>query len=146
MIIRIILNNFFKKYNMNKKTIHILTHKLPIISIIILILAYAYLNIPENYVLQLGGSVPGKNLIPLPNNTPWKYKYRWVLVAMPFLIIIITIYAAIKSQKLKSLTLWDLGGDFFYQFQKQVNNAVKSGSVESIKATSFSWKEVSDRN
>ena len=61
---------------MNKKLTHLITNKLPIITLLILILSYAYLSIPNNYVLQVGGMVVA-NTFPLPKNVPWKYKYRY---------------------------------------------------------------------
>lgn len=141
MIIRIILNNFFKKYYMNKKIVHLLTHKLPIVTVIILILSYVYLSIPENYTLQVGG-VPIATTIPLPSNTPWKYKYRWLLVGIPILLLANIIFSALKVSNVSKLTVWDLGKDFFYQFQKQVGNAVTTGAVESGNAANFKYTKI----
>lgn len=131
MIIRIILNNFFKNYYMNKKLIHLLTNKLPVISVIILILAYIYISIPDNYVVQLGGS----NKLALPKHTPFLYKFRWALVIVPILIFIHLIYSIYYTKVyMPSLSIWDLGKDFFKQFQVQMNKAValSGGVAESV--------------
>lgn len=141
MIIRIILNNFFKKYYMNKKITHLITHKLPIVSVIILILSYAYLSIPENYTLQIGGMAVATTT-PLPKNTPWVYKYRYVLIAIPILIIFYIIYLKHTISLVSNLTVWDFGKDFFYQFQVQANNAIAAQLVETPSASSFSYKKV----
>jgi hypothetical protein len=126
---------------MNKKIVHLLTNKLPVISIIILILAYAYLSIPDNYTLQIGG-VPIATTVPLPTNTPWKYKYRWVLVGIPILLIINIIYSSMKVSSISQISVFDVGKDFFYQFQKQVGIAVTNGSVESSAASSFKYTAI----
>ena len=143
MIIRIILNNFFKKYYMNKKIIHLITHKLPIVSVIILILAYVYLSIPENYTLQIGGMAVATTT-PLPKNTPWVYKYRWVFVAVPILIIFFIIYIQLTLSGISRLTMWDFGKDFFSEFKIQVNNAIKSDPpyVESADPKNFKYSNL----
>ena len=115
---------------MNKKTIHILTDKLPIVSLIILILAYVYLSIPDNYVLQIGGTVVA-NTFKLPENIPWKYKYRWLLIGIPIFLIFSIIFSNVSRSKIASLTIWDQGKDFFNQFQKEINVAVTNGQIES---------------
>ena len=127
---------------MNKKIVHLLATKLPIVSVIILILAYAYLSIPDNCVLQVGG-VDVANTFKLPKNTPWKYKYRWVFVLIPVLIILHLIYSVYYYFHVKSLTIWDLGKDFFAQFQTQVSLAISTGVVPSpSKSNDFSYENI----
>ena len=109
---------------MNKKLVNILTNKLPIIACVILILMYTYLCIPDNYIIQLGGA---KNAIPMPKNVPFKYKYRWLFVVIPILILIHLIYSIYYFYHIKSLTTWDIARDFFSQFQGQANIASKKG-------------------
>ena len=129
---------------MNKKIVHLLTTKLPIVSVIILLLAYAYLSIPDNCVLQVGG-VDIANTYKLPNNTPWKYKYRWVFVLIPILIILHLIYSVYYYFHIRSLSSWDMGKDFFAQFQNQVKNAISTGAVPSpSKSNDFSYTNVPD--
>jgi len=117
MIIGIILNNFFKKYYMNKKFIHILNNKLPVIFITILGLIYVYLNIPDDYTIQLGGAIP-EGSMSLPKNTPFLYRYRWLFVAIPFLIIGVIINSLVYSQRVE-ISLWDSANAFLYNFAKQ---------------------------
>lgn len=113
---------------MNKKIVHLLTNKLPIVSVIILLLAYVYLSIPDNYVLQVGG-VALANTYKLPKSIPFKYKYRWVFVLVPVLVLIHLIYSIYFVTHLSSLTMWDAGKDFFQQFQLQANAALKALQV-----------------
>jgi hypothetical protein len=124
---------------MNKKIVHLFTNKLPIVSIILLTLSYAYLSIPDNYTLQIGG-VAVANTFKLPANVPWKYKYRWVLVLIPFLFIIHIIYAASITSRISSLSVWDFGIDFFSQFQINAKKAVDNGAVEGPDAKNFNYK------
>ncbi len=123
---------------MNKKITLLLTDKLPIVSLIILILAYIYLSIPDNYALQVGGVVVA-NTFKLPENTPWKYKYRWLLISVPFLLIFSIIYSRVVRSNIASLTIWDQGKDFFSQFQREINNAVTGGQVQSADAKNFNY-------
>jgi hypothetical protein len=116
---------------MNKKLIHLITNKLPVISVIILILAYIYISIPDNYIVQFGGA----NNLALPKRTPFIYKFRWVLVILPILLFIHLIYSIYFTQVYApSLTLWDLGKEFFKQFQVQIAKAValKGGVADSL--------------
>jgi len=141
MIIRIILNNFFKNYYMNKKLTHLITNKLPIITLLILILSYAYLSIPNNYVLQVGGMVVA-NTFPLPKNVPWKYKYRYLLLAIPIMLLIYFITTVVFYNSYSKMSIWDMGKEFFYEFQQQIKNAVQQGAVEDGTAKSFNYKKI----
>ena len=116
---------------MNKKLIHLITNKLPVISVIILILAYIYISIPDNYVVQFGGA----NNLALPKRTPFIYKFRWVLVMLPILLFIHLIYSIYFTKVYApSLTVWDLGKDFLKQFQVQMTKAValRGGVADSV--------------
>lgn len=134
---------------MNKKLIHLLTTKLPILSVIILILAYVYLSIPETYLLQLGG-VDNVKKFSLPKNVPFVYKFRWMLVIIPILILGHLIYSVYFTQVLiPSTTVWDIGKDFFYQFQIELNKHIALNQVEltpsgSGAITQFSYKNIPD--
>ena len=126
---------------MNKKFIHILNNKLPVIFITILGLIYVYLNIPDDYSIQLGGAVPEGN-IALPKNTPFLYRYRWLFVAMPFLIIGIIINSLVYSQKTE-ISLWDSGNAFLYNFAKQ-NEIAKKEKMKKITLQSVPGEMTSD--
>ena len=114
---------------MNKKLIHLITTKLPIVTLLILILSYAYLSIPNNYAIQVGG-VTVANTFPLPKNVPWKYKYRYLLVAIPIMLIIYFINTMSFYNNVSKMTTWNMGKEFFYEFQQQIKNAVQQGAVE----------------
>jgi hypothetical protein len=126
---------------MNKKLIHLITTKLPIVTLLILILSYAYLSIPNNYALQVGGMTVA-NTFPLPKNVPWKYKYRYLLLAIPIMLLIYFISTVLFYNKVTKMTTWDMGKEFFYEFQQQVKNAVQQGAVEDANAKSFNYKKI----
>ena len=109
---------------MNKKFVHILSNKIPMISIILLILIYVYLNIPDDFTIQLGGAPPAGN-IPLPKNTPFIYKFRWLFVAIPFLILGVIINSIVYSRNVEP-SLWDSANAFLYNFAKQDQIAKKA--------------------
>ena len=143
----IILNNFFKKDYMNKKIVHLFTSKLPIISVVLLALTYLYLSIPDNYILQIGG-VPVANTYKLPSNIPWKYKYRWLLILIPILILIHLIYSIYICNQVKNLDMpWSMGNDFFSEFQIQVK-AVADWPAKIVAdpkdPRSYSYKKIPD--
>jgi len=121
---------------MNKNLKNTIIHKFPIISILILILIYIYLNFPNNInsILQpqQKGGVP---LFELPPYTPMLYKYRFGFVVLPILLILLIIYYIYYiNQVVKKYTVWDLGLDFFSNFQKQYNDIVKlNGDPEDYK-------------
>ena len=126
---------------MNKKTIHLLTNKLPIVSVIILILIYAYLSIPDNFVIQLGGAP----VLALPRKTPAMYKFRWAFIIVPVLILLHLIYSIYFTQfYLPSLSMWDIGIDFFGNFQKNLQKliALKGGLTPSISPITYNYKKV----
>jgi len=131
MIIEIILINFFQKYYMNKNLKNTLINYFPLISIFILGLIYLYLNTPDNLIdntinkiiEQSGGA--GTESFDYPPNTPFLFKYRIIFVTIPILLIgVIIYYAYYNNVTVKSLTIWDLGLDFFSNFQKQHKAAI----------------------
>ena len=110
---------------MNKKFIHTLNNKLPIISIIILTLVYIYLSIPEDYTIQIGGEL-APNMEKLPKNTPFIYTYRWIFVIIPILIIGVIINSFVYSNNVV-VDMWDMANAFFYNFAKQDGLAKAAG-------------------
>jgi hypothetical protein len=127
---------------MNKKTINLLTDKLPIVSVIILILIYIYLSIPDNFVLQLGGAP----VLALPKKTPAMYKFRWVFIIIPVLLLMHLIYSIYYTRiYIPSLPMWNIGIDFFGNFQKQFQKliALKKGLTPSISNLTFNYKNIS---
>jgi len=128
MIIEIILINFFKKYYMNKKLKNTIINNYPIISIIILGLIYLYLEYPNNILVQSGGAK--EKTWSLPSNIPFMYKYKYALISVPFLLVALIIYHAYFDRVvLKQTSIWDLGHDFFSNFQKQYFVAVSNPAI-----------------
>jgi len=144
MIIRIILNNFFKNYYMNKKLIHLITTKLPIVTLLILILSYAYLSIPNNYAIQVGGMTVA-NTFSLPKNVPWKYKYRYLLLAIPIMLIVYIIIGINFRSKIIAINTWKNGQEFFSQFYNTVIDAVTAGDVTGGESATFYYEELKDK-
>ena len=106
---------------MNKKIKNILINNYPLISIVILGLIYLYLNTPNNILEQRGG----EPTFDYPPNTPFLYKYRFGFVAFPFLLVCLTIYYAYFTYVITpNYTIWDLGLDFFSNFEAQYKIAV----------------------
>lgn len=139
MIIWIILINFFKKYYMNKKLQSLLLEKFSIISVIILILIYIYISIPNELLMQKGGAKTFK----MPPNVPILYKYRFVFVFLPFLLLgLLAYYAYYTHVTIPSASLWTIGLDFFSRFQEQYINLVENDkSYKGNKLPSYKSKD-----
>jgi hypothetical protein len=111
---------------MNKKIQSLLLEKFTIITVIILVLVYIYISIPNDILMQKGGAPTFK----MPPNTPMLYKYRFAFIALPFLLLGLAAYYAYYAHvTLPSLTVWDLGHDFFANFQKQYIALVANGGI-----------------
>jgi hypothetical protein len=111
---------------MNKKLQNLLLEKFSIISVIILVLVYIYISIPNDILAQKGGATTFK----MPPNVPMLYKYRFVFVALPFLLVgLIAFYAYYYYVTLPSVTFWDLGSGFFSSFQKQFSKLVSTSKA-----------------
>ena len=81
---------------------------------VILITSYVYLNLPENFKLQLGGVEPGKIPIP-PECIPFFYKFRYIWYIIPiFLLSFIIMYGFINQSN--KLTYSDYGKIFLSEF------------------------------
>jgi len=126
---------------MNKNLKNSLIHKFPIISILILILIYVYLNLPDFNPTQIGGKPTYK----LPPFTPWLYKYRFAFVALPILLLILLIWQIYYSESVViNYDMWDMGSDFFSNFQKQFKS-LKEGGYEPTYDTYTSSKLPTDK-
>lgn len=106
---------------MNKNLKNTIITNFPILSIIILGLIYLYLELPENVLEQRGG----EKTFNYPSNIPFMYKYRFAFVAFPILLFFAAMYYAYFTHvTLANYNVWDLGLDFFANFQKQYKIAV----------------------
>jgi hypothetical protein len=112
---------------MNKNLKNTIINNYPIISIIILGLIYLYLELPNNILKQTGG---GEKTWTYPPNTPSLYKYRFAFVTLPILLIILIIYYAYYTYAIvPTVSVWDLGLEFFANFQKQFKIAVENPAI-----------------
>ena len=82
---------------MNRK---IFSNKVIFLLVVILGLAYFYLNLPENFKIQLGGSSGP----PIPSECiPFTYKYRYLLYFGIVFAIIFALFSYISVSKLSSM-------------------------------------------
>jgi len=114
---------------MNKNLKNTIINKFPIVSILVLILIYIYLNLPNDINSILNPKqIGGKPAYELPPFTPWLYKYRFAFVVLPILLLLLLIYYIYYSQVVvPSYSMWDMGHNFFSNYQKQTKNLVKGG-------------------
>jgi len=103
---------------MNRK---IFSNKVIFLLVVILGLAYFYLNLPDNFKIQLGGSGP-----PIPSECiPFTYKYRYLLYFGMVFAIIFAIYSSVSVAKLSKLGYGDYikkGLDKFAQNSLDIKN------------------------
>ena len=98
---------------MNKKIYNIISI---LLLIVILIISYVYMNLPENFRLQLGGVEPGKIPIP-PECLPFMYKYRYIFYIAPIFLLLLIILYGIRDMQNSSLTYSDFGKIMLSKFK-----------------------------
>ena len=121
-----------KKSNKNQKYIFIGL-------ILILVLSYIYINLPNDFNIQLGGS--GKPSLP-PTCLPMMYRYRFIIYIIPIILISLNIFYGLQTSKVASYTYADYGRIFLAGFAKQTN--VIAGNPEDPNDPAPNLQEVYD--
>lgn len=111
---------------MNRK---IFSNKVIFLLVVILGLAYFYLNLPENFKIQLGGAGPP---IP-PDCIPFTYKYRYLLYFGIVFAIIFALFSYMSVSKLSSMGFREYIKKSLDQYTKDaldIKNATPEKKVE----------------
>jgi len=100
---------------MNKKTVKLIQYKYPIVVLIILILIYTYLNIPDN--VQRGGAVSNGTIIKL------------LILLLP-VFLLVPLGSAMRDYYFvyPYVTMWDMGQGFFSGYRKAA--LAPSGTID----------------
>ena len=94
-------------------------YKLSILLIIILFLSYTYMNLPEDFRLQIGGE--DKIKIP-PECVPFIYKFRYVIYITPLLLLAFILYYSSFAIKASNFKYEDYGKIFLTGFAENTLN------------------------
>jgi hypothetical protein len=94
-------------------------YKLSILLIVILFLAYVYMNLPADFRLQFGGA--DKIKIP-PECVPFMYKFRYIFYIFPLLLIVFNFYYGSFTIKAANFKYEDYGKIFLTGFAENTLN------------------------